>query len=198
MGIDVLNIVHGCLLRLSRPDAPSQSYLVDAVFSKRGDAKLAVCLYACSQGVCSSYLFLDFSSSFFFAQLGDFIRRVAAEIDARVTPLMRRQCLEEYMPQMGQALSRIKHGLRPEYQFTCDLASECSRFCFRFLAFVFAFFFSLGAGRGFLGFVGIKILAVSVHFFSFVSHHPGQMPPQKSRQRHWRRDNSFFLSFYHP
>ena len=48
--------VHGCLLRLSRPDGPSQSYLVDALFSKRADAKVAVCILACSQGVRESCL----------------------------------------------------------------------------------------------------------------------------------------------
>ncbi|KIJ47883.1 hypothetical protein M422DRAFT_28681 [Sphaerobolus stellatus SS14] len=112
--------LHGCLLRLTRPDAPSQSYLIDAMFSKRADAKVAVCLYACSQG------------------FGDYIRRVAAEVDARVTPLMRRRCVEEYLPALGAALNRVRHGLRPEYGYTCDLASELFRSLFLY-SFVFVF-----------------------------------------------------------
>ncbi|KAF8530070.1 hypothetical protein BU17DRAFT_78612 [Hysterangium stoloniferum] len=97
--------LHGCLLRLSRPDAPSQSYMVDAVFSKRGDAKVAVCIYACSQG------------------LGQWIREVAAEIDARVTPAMRRRFTEEIFPAVEHSLNRIRHGLRPRFDFESDLAT---------------------------------------------------------------------------
>ncbi|KAF8519305.1 hypothetical protein JB92DRAFT_2786838 [Gautieria morchelliformis] len=97
--------LHGCLLRLSRPDGPSQSYLVDALFSKRADAKLAVCLLACSQG------------------LGDYVRGVVAEIEARVSTEMRRRCADEILPALGQSLYKVRHGLRPELEYTCDLST---------------------------------------------------------------------------
>ncbi|KAF8583692.1 hypothetical protein K439DRAFT_1661156 [Ramaria rubella] len=97
--------VHGCLLRLTRPDAPSRSYLVDAVFSKRMDAKLAVCLFACSQG------------------LGNYVRSVAAEIEAHVSPEMRRRCAMEILPVLGQALNKVRHGLRPDFTFDSDLSA---------------------------------------------------------------------------
>jgi hypothetical protein len=90
--------VHGCLLRLERPKE-TKSYLVDARFSKRADAKAAVCLQAMSQGV------------------GSYIRSVGEEVENKVTPSMRKWANEQIFPILGSEFSKIKPAGHPTYDF---------------------------------------------------------------------------------
>ena len=41
---------------------------------------------------------------------------------------MRRRSSEHILPALGQALNKIKHRLRPEFEFECDLASTIVEF----------------------------------------------------------------------
>lgn len=91
-------LVHGCLLRLERPQE-SRSYLVDARFLKRADAKSAVCLQAISQGV------------------GDYIRRIGQEIEHKINPIMRRWANDLIFPMLGSECSKVKPGTHPRYDF---------------------------------------------------------------------------------
>ena len=58
----------------------------------------------------------------FHFQLGDYIRRVAAEVEARVSTEMKKRCTEQILPVLGQTLNRIKHGLRPTFAYDSDLS----------------------------------------------------------------------------
>ena len=49
-----------------------------------------------------------------------------AEIEARVSTEMRRRCTEEILPALGQALNKVRHGLRPDFEYDCDLSSALS------------------------------------------------------------------------
>jgi len=91
-------LVHGCLLRIERPQH-SKSYLVDARFPKRADAKAAVCLQAMSQGV------------------GDYIRAVGKEAEEKITPIMRRWANDLIFPLLGVECSKVKPGTHPRYDF---------------------------------------------------------------------------------
>lgn len=108
-------VVHGCLLRLERPEE-SKSYLVDPRFLKRADAKAAVCLQAISQGV------------------GDYIRGVIHELECKVTPIMRRWANEVIFPTLGSECGKIKPGTHPRYDFPKE------RDGMTLFSFVFVFF----------------------------------------------------------
>lgn len=90
--------VHGCLLRIGRPD-DSRSYLVDARFPKRADAKAAVCLQAISQGV------------------GDYIRNIGQLMEDKVSPTMRRWANDYIFPILGSENSKVRPGTHPRYDF---------------------------------------------------------------------------------
>lgn len=90
--------VHGCLLRIERP-GDSRSYLVDARFPKRADAKAAVCLQAIFQGV------------------GDYIRSVGKATENKITPAMKRWANEMIFPTLGSECHKIEPGLHPRYDF---------------------------------------------------------------------------------
>jgi hypothetical protein len=92
------SLVHGCLLRIERP-GDSRSYLVDARFPKRADAKSAVCLQAISQGV------------------GDYIRGIGREMENKITPTMRRWANDFIFPTLGSECSKVKPGTHPRYDF---------------------------------------------------------------------------------
>lgn len=91
-------IVHGCLLRIERPQE-SRSYMVDARFPKRADAKAAVCLQAIFQGV------------------GDYIRGIGQEMENMITPIMRRWANDLIFPMLGSECSKVKPGTHPRYDF---------------------------------------------------------------------------------
>ncbi|KAF9005117.1 hypothetical protein BDQ17DRAFT_1471311 [Cyathus striatus] len=90
--------LQGCLLRLERP-TETRSYLVDALFCKRADARAAACLIAMSQGV------------------GDYIRNVKSEADSKF-PLNRRKfAFEKVIPLINRYALKVRQGNRPEYDF---------------------------------------------------------------------------------
>ncbi|KAI9059441.1 hypothetical protein FKP32DRAFT_1606126 [Trametes sanguinea] len=94
---------HGCLLRLERP-GEVKSYLVDARFSKRAEAKAAVCLLAMSEGV------------------GDYIRGVAKAVEDRLPAPMRKYVAEVLTPTLN-AEYRKAHGpgIQPQVEYDMDL-----------------------------------------------------------------------------
>ncbi|CDO68523.1 hypothetical protein BN946_scf184998.g20 [Trametes cinnabarina] len=94
---------HGCLLRLERP-GEVKSYLVDARFSKRAEAKAAVCLLAMSEGV------------------GDYIRGVAKAVEERLPAAMRKYVAEVLTPTLN-AEYRKAHGpgIQPQVEYDMDL-----------------------------------------------------------------------------
>jgi hypothetical protein len=87
-------IVHGCLLRLERP-GQCRSYLVDARFYKRGEAKAAVCLLAMSQGV------------------GNYIREVGAASQTRLPDHLKILAHQHIYPQLGSECENVRSGNRP-------------------------------------------------------------------------------------
>lgn len=93
--------VHGCLLRLERP-GECKSYLVDAKFSKRAEAKAAVCLQAMSQGV------------------GSYIREIAKEVEAKVPAEMKRQVNEVLLPTLLSEYRKLRPGATPDFDFSVD------------------------------------------------------------------------------
>ncbi|KAH9940613.1 hypothetical protein B0H21DRAFT_754394 [Amylocystis lapponica] len=99
--------LHGCLLRLERP-GQCVSYMVDPKFSKRAEAKAAVCLLAMSQGV------------------GNIIRQITAEVDTRLPADTRRRA-NEFLPILQGEYQRLRPGATPTFEFTVDRdACGCS------------------------------------------------------------------------
>ncbi|KAI0822152.1 hypothetical protein BC628DRAFT_1422075 [Trametes gibbosa] len=94
---------HGCLLRLERP-GEVKSYLVDARFSKRAEAKAAVCLLAMSEGV------------------GDYIRSVAQAVEDKLPAAMRKHVAEVLISHLN-AEYRKTHGagVQPQVEYDMDL-----------------------------------------------------------------------------
>ena len=76
--------------------------MVDMKFTKRNDAKAAVCLQAMSQGI------------------GPYIRSLAAEVDNKVTPEMRRQANEVILPILGSEYGKLRQGMHPAYEYDHD------------------------------------------------------------------------------
>jgi hypothetical protein len=97
--------VHGCLLRLERP-GESRSYLVDARFAKRTDAKAAVCLEAISQGV------------------GDYIRAIKDSVDTKVTPAMRQWVNELVFPILSFEWQKYRPNEQLLFEFTSEQDGE--------------------------------------------------------------------------
>ncbi|KDQ57916.1 hypothetical protein JAAARDRAFT_34726 [Jaapia argillacea MUCL 33604] len=83
---------YGCVLRISRPSSPVRTHLVDAVFSKRTDAKAAVCLLAMSQGA------------------GDHIRSIVREVEEKLTSEMRKLANERILPMLQSELNKVSQG----------------------------------------------------------------------------------------
>lgn len=100
--------VHGCLLRLERP-GEVKSYLVDARFSKRAEAKAAVCLLAMAEGA------------------GDYIRSVAKAIEDKLPASMRKYVSEVLIPVLN-AEYRKAHGpgIQPHVEYDMDLDGQSS------------------------------------------------------------------------
>lgn len=117
--------MQGCLLRIERPQE-SRSYLVDARFSKRTDAKAAVCLQAIFQGV------------------GDYIRSVTREMVDKITPTMKRWANDMIFPTLGSECHKIEPGMHPRYDFQkekdgkeiyCDISAAMPDACILCIAY---------------------------------------------------------------
>ena len=110
--------VHGCLLRLERP-GEVKSYLVDARFSKRAEAKAAVCLLAMVEGA------------------GDYIRSVAKAIEDKLPASMRKYVSEVLIPVLNSEYRKAHGpGIQPHVEYDMDLDgqfSSRSRFMLRLL-----------------------------------------------------------------
>jgi hypothetical protein len=97
--------VQGCLLRIEHC-GESRSYLVDARFSKRSDAKAAVCLQAMSQG------------------LGNYIRAIGKVVESKVTQAMRRLANEQIFPILVSESSKLGPNAHPTYEYERDKDGE--------------------------------------------------------------------------
>ncbi|KAJ8497072.1 hypothetical protein ONZ51_g720 [Trametes cubensis] len=94
---------HGCLLRLERP-GEVKSYLVDARFSKRAEAKAAVCLLAMVEGA------------------GDYIRSVAKAIEDKLPASMRKYVSEVLIPVLNSEYRKAHGpGIQPHVEYDMDL-----------------------------------------------------------------------------
>ncbi|TDL16313.1 hypothetical protein BD410DRAFT_844517 [Rickenella mellea] len=93
--------LHGCLLRLLRPDE-TRSYLVVPKFSKRADAKAAVCLLAMSQGI------------------GQYVRGVAEAMNNKVTPDMIAKANRQILPVLTSEYTRFRPGHYPKFEWDQD------------------------------------------------------------------------------
>ncbi|KAJ7596594.1 hypothetical protein C8J56DRAFT_917842 [Mycena floridula] len=92
--------LHGCLLRLDRP-SQSKSYLVEPQFSKRTDAKNAVCFQAMSEGLCVD------------------VRALAEENEKKVTDAMRKLASSRIIPTLSGEYSKARSGQPPlDYRYT--------------------------------------------------------------------------------
>ena len=95
--------VHGCLLRLERP-GEVKSYLVDTRFTKRAEAKSAVCLLAMSQGV------------------GSYIRGVGKAVEDKLSPQMRRYISEVLLPALNSEYRKLRGaGVLPPFEYEMEL-----------------------------------------------------------------------------
>ena len=92
---------HGALLRLDRP-GKRKSYLVAPRFAKRTEAKAAVCLLAMSEHV------------------GDYIRALTKEVDARLTPPMRRTVNDMLLPAIMAEYRTIWPEGGPEFEYDSE------------------------------------------------------------------------------
>ncbi|KAI0367916.1 hypothetical protein BV20DRAFT_981087 [Pilatotrama ljubarskyi] len=94
---------HGCLLRLERP-GEVKSYLVDARFSKRAEAKAAVCLLAMSEGV------------------GDYIRGVAKAVEDKLPAATRKHVTEVLTPLLNAEYRKVHGpGIQPQIEYDMDV-----------------------------------------------------------------------------
>ena len=93
--------MHGVLLRLERP-GESKSWLVAARFSKRAEAKAAVCLLAMLEGV------------------GDYIRAIIKEVDDRLTPAMRKSANDVLLPMLFAEYRKLWPGGTPPFDYETE------------------------------------------------------------------------------
>ncbi|PIL32569.1 hypothetical protein GSI_05272 [Ganoderma sinense ZZ0214-1] len=100
---DARHNLHGCLLRLERP-GEVRSYLVEARFVKRMEAKAAVCLLAMSEGV------------------GDYIRDVGKAVKDRLSPATRKHVSEVLQPLFNAEYRKVRGpGIQPAIEFDQDM-----------------------------------------------------------------------------
>ncbi|KAI0331545.1 hypothetical protein GY45DRAFT_1369868 [Cubamyces sp. BRFM 1775] len=101
--VDPKHGLHGCLLRLERP-GEVKSYLVDARFLKRAEAKAAVCLLAMAEGA------------------GDYIRSVAKAIEDKLPASMRKYVSEVLVPVLNSEYRKAHGpGIQPHVEYDMDL-----------------------------------------------------------------------------
>ncbi|TBU39205.1 hypothetical protein BD309DRAFT_872776 [Dichomitus squalens] len=94
---------HGCLLRLECPGAV-KSYLVDARFAKRNEAKAAVCLLAMSEGV------------------GEYIRGVGQAVKDKLPPAVRRHVSSVLLPLLNAEYRKVRGpGMQPGIEYDQEL-----------------------------------------------------------------------------
>ncbi|TFK68941.1 hypothetical protein BDN72DRAFT_841251 [Pluteus cervinus] len=91
--------LHGAILRLERPGA-CKTYLVDCRFSKRSDAKAAVCLLAMSNGV------------------GEFIRSIKKDVDERAT--YDKRLVNDISLFLNAECTKIRPDFQPAFSFESD------------------------------------------------------------------------------
>ena len=96
------DVGHGCLLRLERP-GEVKSYLVDAQFPKRAEAKSAVCLLAMSQGI------------------GSYIRGVGKAVEDKLSPATRKHVNEVLLPLLHAEYRTARGpGVPPVFEYDMD------------------------------------------------------------------------------
>lgn len=91
--------VHGSILRIERP-GETKTYLVDAQFPKRSDAKSAVCLLAMSQGV------------------GDYIRELKEAAENKLPADKRKLANEKILQTLAADCGKVRNGNRLIFEFT--------------------------------------------------------------------------------
>jgi hypothetical protein len=79
----------------------TKTYLLDAQFPKRSDAKSAVCLLAMSQGV------------------GDYIRELKEAAENKLPADKRKLANEKILQVLTTECSKVRNGNRPIFEFTC-------------------------------------------------------------------------------
>lgn len=87
-------------MRLQQGSGTNRSYLVDPVFAKRQDAKIAVCLEAISLGV------------------SQWIRSISTSMEDRLTKEMKDRAREVFIPAINSSLQRLKPPQRAEWIFS--------------------------------------------------------------------------------
>lgn len=87
-------------MRVQQGSRMNRSYLVDPVFAKRQDAKIAVCLEAISLGV------------------SEWIRSISISIEDKLTKEMRDRAKEVFIPAINSSLQRLKPPQRAEWTFS--------------------------------------------------------------------------------
>ncbi|KAF8804025.1 hypothetical protein BYT27DRAFT_6705741 [Phlegmacium glaucopus] len=112
--VDSARHLHGCILRVERP-GETKTYLMDARFPKRSDAKSAVCLLAMSQGV------------------GDYIRKLKEAAENKLPAEKRKLANEKLLQIIAANCSKVRNGNRPIFEFTsgrdafgCTLKADIS------------------------------------------------------------------------
>lgn len=103
---DLKRLVYGCVLRIHRPKE-CRSFFVDPVFSKRFDAKTAVCLLAISRGV------------------EDYFSSVANEVANIIAPDLRAFASEQIIPLLNQ----MAPGDSRHYSYPMDRNGFQFQFC---------------------------------------------------------------------
>lgn len=86
---NLIVVVHGCVARIQQGSSTdvNRSYLVDPVFAKRQDARVAVCLEAISGGVCQWIRSLEVKLE---AELSQVKKEEATQVLARLSADMQR------------------------------------------------------------------------------------------------------------
>lgn len=97
--------MHGCLLR-AQQGTDTLSFLVDALFQKRADARAAVCLQAMSEGIVK------------------YVRRLANEIENKITSEMRERINGRFTRDLTYACGKYNQGKLPDYVYYTDQGGE--------------------------------------------------------------------------
>lgn len=92
---------YGCLLRLEHP-GECKSYLADPLFTKRNDAKAAVCFQAFSEGICT------------------YIRAAGDTTEMKVSEAMKKLAINRIIPSLNSEHTKKRPGVPLEYKYTTD------------------------------------------------------------------------------
>ena len=100
-------LAHGAVLRLTRP-GEVRTYMVEPQFSKRADAKSAVCLAALAAGV------------------GAYVRGIGDAIEAKVSPEARSLVFDSIFPLLLTEYGKLWPNKPPEmFEYTKDRDGVC-------------------------------------------------------------------------